>query len=214
MSTITDVYAPGKDGLKPLKNLRQRKRIKYLKPLYSNLASLGGGIKFLDTLPDPLLGAKDGVVHLDDPDVQELLARLDSRKPEDERMAQRVISLKRTRFGGSPLTELIAYDWFSRAGIPFDYQVPLNGGRRTQLGQVLDFVIYQGGEATGVAIQGQYWHSRPDVAASDEADKITALGQLVNGMSLTKYLAVWERRIYHERDKVFSLAVGGEEIGP
>ena len=214
MARVKDAYAPGKDGLKRLKDLTRHKRIKYLKPLYSNLASLGGSIKFLDTLPDPLLGARDGVVHLDDPDVIELLSRLDTKSPEDERMAQRVINLKRTKFPGAPYTELMAYDWFTRNGVQFDYQIPIAGGRSTKLGQVLDFAIYTGGSATAIPIQGNYWHSKPDVAASDELDKLAALGQLVNGYRIEKYIPVWESRIYKNRNDAFTFAIAGVDIGP
>jgi hypothetical protein len=214
MARIKDVYAPGKDGLKPLKDLRSKKRIKYLKPLFSNMAALGGPIKFLSTLPDPLLGAKDGVVHLDDPDVIDLLSRLDTRTPEDEKMAQRVVAMKRTRFPGAPYTELMVYDWFSRNGVQFDYQVPLGGGRSTKLGQVLDFAVYSGGSAIAIPVQGQYWHSKADVAASDELDKLSALGQLVNGFRIDYYIPIWERRLYSDRKTVISSALGNIDLGP
>lgn len=214
MARNKDAYAPGHDGLKKLKNLTRHKRIKYLKPLYKNMAALGGPIKFLDTLPDPLLGARDGVVRLDDPDVQELLSRLDTRTPEDEKMAQRVINLKRTKFPAAPYTELMVYDWFSRNGVQFDYQVPIGGGRSTKLGQVLDFAVYSGGSALAMPVQGQYWHSKADVAASDELDKLAALGQDVNGFRIDRYVPIWERRIYSDRSTVIKYALANIDMGP
>lgn len=214
MARVNDVYAPGQDGLKRLKDLRNRKRIKYLKPLFSNMAALGGPIKFLSTLPDPLLGAKDGVVHLDDPDVIDLLSRLDTRSPEDERMAQRVVALKRTRFTGAPFTELMVFDWFTRNGVQFDYQVPLGGGRSTKLGQVLDFAVYSGGSAIACPVQGTYWHTKSDVAASDELDKLQALGQIVNGFRVDRYIPIWESRLYRDRQTVLTYALANIDMGP
>lgn len=207
-----DTYAPGQDGLKPLKRLYQHRNLKHLKGLNKGLRSLGGPIKFIEKLPDALLGAIDGVVHLDDPDVQDLLSRLDTRSQADEQMARRVVNLKRTKFTGAPYTELIVYDWFTRNGTQFDYQVPLNGGRKTMYGQVLDFAFYTGGTATAMPVQGDYWHSRPAISASDQLDKLMALGQLVNGYRIEKYVPVWEHWLYKDRNQVLSYALANVEL--
>jgi hypothetical protein len=209
----TDAYSRKGQGLKPITGPGTKlAQLKRLRPLFDNLGSIGTGVKFEAALPENLLGAIDGVVHLTDPDVAELLQRIDDPGPDDEQMAKRVIKLKRTQFPNSPLTELMTYDYFTQSNIQFAYQVPLNGGRQSLAGQVLDFATFDGGFATGIAIQGDYWHSRPDVAQSDEADRISGLGQLVNGQPLKKYLAVWEKDLYRDYKKVLNLAVAGQEL--
>lgn len=209
----TDAYSRKGQGLKPIGGTGTKlKQTKRLTPLFDKLGSIGTGVKFLAVLPNDLLGAIDGVVHLSDPDVAELLQRIDTPGPADEQMAKRVIKLKRTQFPNSPLTELMTYDYFTQINVAFAYQVPLNGGRQSLAGQVLDFATFNGGFATGIAIQGDYWHSRPDVAQSDEADRISGLGQLVNGQPLRKYLAVWERNLYKNYKKVLDLALTGQEV--
>lgn len=209
-----DAYSQHGKGLKPLKSLNMGARLKPLKKLYDDMGSIGGGIKFEAELPDALLGALDGVVHLDDPDVQELLARLDTKTPEDEAMAKRVVKLKRTQFSNAPYTELIVYDWLTQKGISFDYQVPLGGGRATKFGQVLDFALYTGGEVTAMPVQGDYWHERAEVAASDEMDKIQALASYIKGQRVKNYIPVWERRLYKNRNEVLNFALANVDLGP
>ena len=129
-------------------------------------------------------------------------------------MVKRVVQLKNTRFQGSPFTELIVYDWFTRNGVQFDYQVPIAGGRQTKLGQVLDFAVYSGGSAMALPVQGQYWHTKPDVAASDELDKLAAMGQYVNGFRIDRYVPIWENRLYKDRNMVLSYALANVPLGP
>ena len=118
-NAITDAYAKKGQGLKPLGSLGHLAGLLPLKSPVDKLGSLGGGIKFEAVLPDALLGAIDGVVHLEDPDVQALLQRIDSQSPEDVAMAKRVVNLKRTQFHNAPYTELMTYDWFTQKGINF-----------------------------------------------------------------------------------------------
>jgi len=122
------------------------------------------------------------------------------------------VKLKQTQFHNAPYTELMTYDWFTQKGIDFAYQVPLNGGRTTKLGQVLDFATFGGGQATAIPIQGDYWHSRPDVAGSDVLDKASAMGQYVNGYRIQQYAQVWESQLYKDRNQVLSLAMVGIEL--
>jgi hypothetical protein len=206
-----DEYSKPGQGLKELKPLGFAKALKGLKGLHF-LGSIGDGIKFEVLLPDALLGAVDGTVHLDDPDVQEILQRIDSHSPEDLAMAKRVVKLKRTQFHNAPYTELMMHDWFSQKGVDFAYQVPLNGGRTTKLGQVLDFAVFGGGYATAIPCQGDFWHSRPEVAASDVLDKASAMGQYINGFRVEKYAQVWESQLYRDRNTVLSLAIVGIEL--
>lgn len=207
-----DAYASGQ-GLKPMRALGGGARLKRLPKLFDGLGPIGGGIKYQANLPDALLGALDGVVHLDDPEVQKVLARLDTNTASDEAMAKRVVELKRTKFTNAPYTELIAFDWFTQKGIQFDYQVPLGGGRSTKFGQVLDFAVYSGGEALALPVQGNYWHERADVALSDESDRLQALASLIGGRRVKDYVPVWERWLYKDRDKVLSSAINGIPLG-
>lgn len=209
-----DEYSKPGEGLKKLKQFGRTKGLAKLKGLHF-LGSIGDGIKFESVLPDALLGAVDGTVHLEDPDVQEILQRIDSHTPEDMAMAKRVVKLKRTaEYHHSPYTELMALDWWQQNDVQYAYQVPLNGGRTTKLGQVLDFAIFTGGHATAIPIQGNYWHTRPDVAASDVLDKASAMGQYVNGFRIEGYVNVWERQIYKDRNTVFRYAMAGIDMGP
>lgn len=210
---VADEYSKNQDGLKRMKRVGTLTHIKHMRPAFKSMDGIGGAIRFSSTLPDVLLGGIDGTVHLDDPDVQDVLSRLETHTQEDVQMAKRVVKLKRTQFHNAPYTELIAYDWLTQQGAQFAYQVPLNGGRSTQFGQVLDFALFTGGYAIAAPVQGDYWHSRPDVAASDELDKISAMGQDVNGYRIEKYVTVWERQIYKDRTMVLSFALAGLELG-
>lgn len=209
-----DAYAKYGEGLKPLKSVGRGARLKPLKKLFDDMGPIGGGIKFNAELPDALLGAIDGVVHLDDPNVQELLSRLDTKTPEDEAMAKRVVQLKNTQFTNAPYTELIVYDWLTQKGISFDYQVPLGGGRTTKFGQVLDFAVYGGGDVSAWPVQGDYWHERAEVKASDEMDKIQALASYIKGQRVKNYTPIWERRLYKNRNEVLSYALANVDMGP
>jgi len=92
-----------KDGLALLKRLGKFGHIKHMRPAFPWLPGIGGAIRFESSLPDALLGAIDGVVHLDDPDVQEVLSRLDTNTQEDQQMAKRVVNLKRTAVSQQPV---------------------------------------------------------------------------------------------------------------
>jgi hypothetical protein len=210
---VVDEYSKNQDGLKRMKRVGTLTHIKHMKPAFKSMAGIGGAIRFSSTLPDVLLGGIDGTVHLDDPDVQDVLSRLETHTQEDVQMAKRVVKLKRTQYHNAPYTELITYDWLTQNGAQFAFQVPLNGGRSSQFGQVLDFALFTGGYAIAVPVQGDYWHSRPDVAASDELDMLSAMGQDVNGYRIEKYVTVWERQIYKDRTMVLSFALAGLELG-
>ncbi|MBA2682473.1 MAG: hypothetical protein H0U76_29285 [Ktedonobacteraceae bacterium] len=212
---ITDAYHKTGQGLKRMTRGATRLKAvgKGVAPI-DKLGDIGGGIKFEAVLPKNLLGAVDGTVHLQDPDVAALLQRLDTVQPEDVAMAERVVAMKRSggQFANAPYTELMAHDWFTQKGIQFAYQVPLDGGRTSKLGQVVDFVTFGGGHATAIPVDGNYWHSRPDVAASDVLDHASTIGQYVNGQRITRNVPVWESRLYKDRNQVLSLAIVGVEL--
>lgn len=210
---VVDEYSKNQDGLKRMKRVGTLTHIKHMKPAFKSMAGIGGAIRFSSTLPDVLLGGIDGTVHLDDPDVQDVLSRLETHTQEDVQMAKRVVKLKRTQFHSAPFTELMTFDWATQMGISFQYQVPLDGGRSSKFGQVLDFAFFTGGYAIAAPVQGDYWHSRPDVAASDELDKLSVLGQDINGMRVEKYVPIWERQLYKDRTMVLSFALAGLELG-
>lgn len=57
------------------------------------------------------------------------------------------------------------------AGLEFEYQYDFNGGRSFRGGQVIDFVVYEGGQKTAIRVQGSHWHSKKEEAA-DTLEKI------------------------------------------
>lgn len=58
-------------------------------------------------------------------------------------------------------------------GVPFDFQVPIHGGRRVRGGQVIDFVIYNP-TPRPIQIEGAYWHRN----RSDDSFKLALLRKI------------------------------------
>lgn len=102
--------------------------------------------------------------------------------------------------------------WLEDQKIDFQFQAEAFGARRFFGSAVPDFMIYE----TGVVwrIQGNYWHSRPNILASDAEQKIKLANSVIDGRRVTAVVDVWESRILScMRDYVFKLAVNGEELG-
>lgn len=65
-----------------------------------------------------------------------------------------------------------------------------------------------------VLVQGQYWHTRTEVAESDAADKLKLLGVMFHGVQIEQVIEIWEQRIYKDRPEIFELMLVGIELGP
>lgn len=62
-------------------------------------------------------------------------------------------------------------------------------------------------------VQGDYWHTRAEVAESDVSDKLRLLGTMFHGVQIEQVIELWEQRIYKDRPEIFELAVMGIELG-
>lgn len=70
----------------------------------------------------------------------------------------------------APASERIIYGWLLRFGIPFDYQVPVMGGRAVPGGAVVDFLIYITTPPTVLRVMS-YWHTDPAQREIDALQK-------------------------------------------
>ena len=57
-----------------------------------------------------------------------------------------------------------------QTGWTWDYQVPVDGGRRRRGGQVLDFLLHTPGRWTIIDVKGRYWHTGRREDARDVQD--------------------------------------------
>lgn len=162
-------------------------------------------------LPEPI--QVEGFAYVVDPMVQEIWTWLGG-KPEDEGVAHRVAELKqaiyKTYEGTRP--ELVVYDWLEQNNIQFEFQAFVYGGRNRAGGIVPDFIVWPGGRGLAWFIDTNYWHTRPDVRASDVSDRIRLLGAVVSGHRIEKVVALWEDNIRFQRPLVFQLAMNGSEL--
>lgn len=154
------------------------------------LAALtGGGVKQLNVMPEQLA----------------LIAqRIGDRRARD------VWKLKMKGVQGS-LPELCAYEWLEKRKLVFEFQTSLMGGRRVSGGAVMDFLIY-GLSANGIMcwrIQGEYWHTGPDVERKDFVQKARLRGLKIGGVPVVEVVDVWESDVYDRYPEVFVRAEAG-----
>jgi hypothetical protein len=71
----------------------------------------------------------------------------------------------------------------------------------------------QGGVGVAWLVNGDYWHSRPEVAESDITDRLRFLGATYHGIKIEKVVQLWEGRIYRNRPQVFEMGLAGIELG-
>ena len=150
-----------------------------------------------------------------DPTVNEIMRRC-GNKPGDMKMAKRVAALYQngsSETGDGTIPELIAYDWLQSRQIQFTYQAWIYGGRSRQGGVIPDFVLEYNGKGMAWLIQGDYWHSKSEVSASDVVDTMKLIGSWFHGIYIEAVVELWEHRIYHDRPQVFEMALLGIGIG-
>lgn len=154
---------------------------------------------------------RSGLAYGGDPVARALSYRICGDSDKALKLAGRFLKLK-AQFKSITLPEGLAYIWLEDQKIDFQFQAEAFGARRFFGGAVPDFMIYE----TGVVwrIQGNYWHSRPSILASDAEQKIKLANSVIDGRRVTAVVDVWESRILScMRDYVFKLAVNGEELG-
>jgi hypothetical protein len=132
-----------------------------------------------------------------------------ARRLKDETLARRVLRL-RERFVQATIPELVVYDWLSRQGHRFWYQVEFNGGRRQLGGLVPDFVVAVGGQAMVWQVQGEYWHTLQAQKERARQVRLSLMGQIVMGnRRARKVIDLWESDIYRKRPQIFQMALAG-----
>lgn len=182
---------------------------------FKSLSREGWGRRNRVKLFKPEMPEGEAVISLVDPTVTEIMRRCGNH-PGDLKMAQRVAKLYQngtTETGDGTIPELITYDWLQQRGIQFTYQAWLYGGRNRNGGVIPDFVLEYAGKGMAWLIQGEYWHSKSEVSASDIIDKLRLVGSWFHGIYIETVLELWENKIYHNRPEVFEMALMGIEIG-
>jgi hypothetical protein len=134
------------------------------------------------------------------------------RNPRDYKLAKRVVKLQETYPQGTVI-ELVTVDYLNQRQIPYTYQAWVAGGRSRSGGVVPDIVLEYNGVGYAWLINGIYWHNRPEVAASDVADKLTLIGHYFEHVLIEKVLELWEPHIIHDRPEIFEMALVGLEMG-
>lgn len=163
-------------------------------------------------IPEPI--QVEGYALIVDPLVSEIWHRLGDR-PEDEGVAKRCAALSRALFKTyeGTIPELVTHDWLTQNNVPFEFQAFVYGGRNKLGGVIPDFVVWPGGRGLAWFIDTLYWHSKPEVAASDAVDRVRLLGAVVAGIRIEQVVSLWETRIYNSRPAVFQMALAGIEMG-
>jgi hypothetical protein len=124
-----------------------------------------------------------------------------------ESEARKMIALQQ-QYPRATLPELVTLDWLMRHGYDFEFQAPLFGGRRAG-GTVLDFLVFEGGQAIAWQINGSYWHTLKTVAQRDKQILLRLLGAQASGFRIGKIATIWESDVYTKRPLVFYQALAG-----
>jgi hypothetical protein len=169
------------------------------------LRGLKGQTKPTVRIPSPVAG--DFVLDLRDKTALEVHARI-GRKPKDWKLAQRVAALMQQHPNGT-IPELVAMDWLNQQQIEYIYLAQIYGGHRRKGGVEVDLLFQYAGVGIAWLVHGEYWHSRPEVSASDAIDRLRFLGATYHGIRIDKVVALWESDIYHRRPSVFELGLLG-----
>jgi hypothetical protein len=117
------------------------------------------------------------------------------------------------KYPNGTVPELVAMDWLDQQKIEYIYLAQIFGGHARRGGVEVDLLFEYAGRGIAILVQGDYWHTRPEVAASDVVDRLRFLGATYHGITIDKVVACWENRIYNDRPQIFELAVLGIELG-
>ena len=144
-----------------------------------------------------------------DKELADLMRLIES---DDEKFANRILTLRKTRLPYASYPEIITYDWLKVQGHPFTFQSEAFGGRKMHGGYVPDFVLPQGGVGLVWRVQGDYWHTRPGSRSNDLASKLRLMGTYINGLRIEVVVDLWETDIYRRRPLVFNMGLQGLEL--
>lgn len=129
-----------------------------------------------------------------------------------ESYAKKMLKLQQSHVTAT-LPELVTMDWLDTNKIDYEFQVSLFGGRsRAGGGTVLDFLVFDGGEAMAWPVQGEYWHSLSTVARRDRDIFMKLLGADVRGYVIRAVVMLWEQDIYDKRPGIFQQALAGRSL--
>lgn len=139
---------------------------------------------------------------LDDVEKREADKRKEWEKRVGEARAEAALSVWRENQQRT-LPEALAEAWLRGRGARYRAQVPVMGARP-------DLVLF-GVDPLGAVVwrvQGDYWHSRPDVVAGDATQREQLMQATVDGQRVARVTDLWERDIY-AGDTVFERAYYG-----
>jgi hypothetical protein len=135
-----------------------------------------------------------------------------ARALNDDRLARRIMRLKRGDYPYGTVPELIMLDFLMEKNERYKYQAQLFGGWRSG-GLVPDFVVSRGGTARALLINGNYWHKVPGKQEKDASDKLRLTGSFYDGEVISDVTIVWESRLMsHERRATMEQALQGVEM--
>lgn len=143
-----------------------------------------------------------------DDDVNEIAKTLG-----DDNLAKRIRKMQREKYTNATVLELVLVDFLDREGEKYVYQAMLYGGNRPG-GVIPDFLLVDSG--TAVLANGQFWHNRPEVRASDETDKLKIKGSYFEGTLIRKVIEVWENQVMQpnpQRENALQGMLAGIEYG-
>lgn len=186
---------------KPFNRIRKRRG-------FASLPGMDGRRRRRDDGFRPLSAGENLRLDVTDDEVQELANVLN-----DEKLAKRVVNMRRTKHPYGTVPEMIMVDYLDSVGERYKYQAQLYGGWRAG-GLVPDFVVSRGGRGRAILINGLYWHNIPGKRVKDAADKLRILGSIYEGEMIGDVVAVWENRLMSEdRRRTMELAIAGVELG-
>jgi hypothetical protein len=162
---------------------------------------------------DLLIGEKQDFAATD-PRVAQVLATMGGRN-RDQKVAERIVKLMDKGVGNAitagTVPELLVYDWLTRKGIPFEFQVEVQGGRQNHGGSVVDFIVHSG---RNWAWRIQTWyHTLPEKRARDAIQRKLIEGALVQGYQIDGVVDCWDQRLYVDKENTLTQATVGIEIG-
>lgn len=153
------------------------------------LEGTGGGVRKLDLMPEAMRAWARRIG--------------EKRARECWNLAQKGVQ--------ATLPELCAYAWLNRRGIAFEFQTSLMGGRQTSGGAVIDFLV-MGLSSNGHyvwRIQGEYWHTMPEVELKDFVQAARLKRLKVGGIPIVEVVDLWENDVYDRHREAFEQAEAG-----
>lgn len=145
------------------------------------------------------------------PEVLDIAYRLCGERDKTIKLAKMFLGLKR-EFPRATLPEGLCYFILQKFGEEFVYQEEARGGRTRYGGIVTDFWLPN--LRIAIRVQGNYFHSRPDQVARDEAQKTQLLSSSIEGVRVERVVDVWESKLYScAREAVVKSAMNGVELG-